>query len=76
MLPARLKNNAREGYVPSVNYAVKEAIESYVVQIDKEHLYRQMKEAAEDPKFIGDLDDSMAHFAYADYEAMQGKKKR
>ncbi len=72
----RLKEHAREGCVPSVNSAVKEAIESYVVQIDKENLYKQMKEAAENPAFIDDLESTMADFSYVDDEATGEKKKQ
>ena len=71
----RLKKHAQEGYIPSVNSAVKEAIESYVVQIDKEYLYSQMKEAAENPDFVDDLETKMADFSYVDYETTREKKK-
>ncbi len=71
----RLKKHAREGYIPTVNSAVKEAIESYVVQIDKEYLYRQMKEAADNPDFVEDLETTMADFSYVDYETTREKKK-
>ncbi len=74
-LLGRLKKYAQKGYVPSVNSAVKEAIESYVVQIDKEYLYRQMKEAAESPDFVDDLEATMADFSYVDYETTREKKK-
>jgi predicted DNA-binding protein len=72
----RLKKHAQKGYVPSVNSAVKEAIETYVVQIDKEYLRRQMEEAAENPDFINDLESTMADFSYADYETTGDKKKK
>lgn len=35
----RLKEYASSGDVHSVNFAVREAIETYVVKIDKENLY-------------------------------------
>jgi len=72
----RLKKYAQKGYVSSVNSAVKEAIESYVVQIDKEYLYKQMKEAAENPVFVDDLEATMVGFSYVDYENTQEKKKK
>ncbi len=72
----RLKKHAQKGYVSSVNSAVKEAIESYVVQIDKEYLYRQMKEAAENLDFVEDLETTMADFSYVDYETTREKKKK
>jgi len=72
----RLKIHAQKGYVPSVNSAVRKAIESYVVQIDKENLYKQMKEAAENPAFIDDLESTMADFSYVDDETTGEKKKQ
>lgn len=72
----RLKKHAKKGYVPSVNSAVKEAIEVYVVQIDKEYLYRQMKEAAENPDFVDDLETTMADFFYVDFETNRENKKK
>jgi len=72
----RLKNHAQKGYVASVNSAVKEAIESYVVQIDKKYLYKQMKEAAENPDFVDDLETTMAAFSYVDFETTREKKKK
>lgn len=71
----KLKDHASEGNVPSVNYAVKEAIETYVVKIDKENLYKQMKKAAEDPLFLEDLESTMTAFSAADFETTREKKK-
>jgi len=70
----RLKKHSQKGYVPSVNSAVKEAIESYVVKVDKKYLYNQMKEAAENPDFVEDLEAAMADFSYVDYETTREKK--
>ncbi len=75
-LMERLKKHAQKGYVYSVNSAVKEAIESYVVQIDKKYLYRQMKEAADNPDFVYDLETAMADFSYVDYETTREKKNK
>lgn len=72
----RLKKHAQKGYVPSVNSAVKEAIESYVAKVDKEHLYCQMKEAAENPDFVEDLEAAMTDFSYVDYETTREKKNK
>ena len=71
----RLKEHANEGKVPSVNSAVKEAIETYVVKIDKENLYQQMKKASEDPLFMEDLESAMADFSEVDFETIQEKKE-
>jgi predicted DNA-binding protein len=39
----KLKKFSNDGYVLSVNAAVKEAIESYVKKLEKQHLYASMK---------------------------------
>lgn len=65
----RLKEYSSSGYVPSVNSAVKEAIESYVKDIEKQKLYDEMKAASQDPLFMADLEDSMNYFSYTDFEA-------
>ncbi len=71
----KLKEHAHEGYVSSVNSAVKEAIESYVVKVDKENLYKQMEQASEDPLFMEDLESTMADFSQLDFETLRDKKE-
>jgi predicted DNA-binding protein len=65
----KLKYYSNEGQVPSVNAAVKEAIETYVKIIEKQHLYIQMKEAAQDPMFMEDLESTINAFSYSDFDA-------
>jgi predicted DNA-binding protein len=69
----KLKEFSSEGYVPSVNAAVKEAIESYVKILEKQSLYMSMKEAAKDPMFIKDLEETIKDFNYSDFEATKEK---
>jgi len=71
----KLKRYSTDGYIPSVNAAVKEALESYVKQMDKQTLYNQMKPASQDPMFIKDLEEVMNDFSYADFEATKENKK-
>lgn len=68
-LHQKLKQYSTEGYVPSVNAAVKEALESYVKEIEKQHLYKKMKEASQDSMFMEDLKKSMDDFSFSDFEA-------
>jgi len=68
----KLKQYSTEGHVPSVNAAVKEAIEEYVITIEKQTLYKEMKEAAEDAIFMEDLESAMNDFSYSDFEAGKG----
>ncbi len=70
----KLKKYSGEGHISSVNSAVKEALESYVKNIEKKHLYMQMQEAAKDPMFMEDLESVMYDFSYSDYEATRESK--
>jgi predicted DNA-binding protein len=70
-LLSRLKKYSKEGEVPSVNAAVKEAIEEYVKSIDKQALAKKMQAAAKDPLFMEDLEEVMQDFASVDLEAMK-----
>lgn len=72
----KLKHYSIEGYVPSVNAAVKEAIEAYVRVIEKQNLYIEMKEAANDPKFMDDLETVMNDFSFSDFEATKENQKQ
>ncbi len=71
----KLKKFSNEGYVPSVNSAVKEAIEAYVKLLEKQNLYLKMKEASKDSMFMEDLENVMHDFSYSDYEATKEKDK-
>ncbi len=65
----KLKKYSNEGDVSSVNAAVKEALEEYVIIKEKQNLYKKMKEAAKDKKFMEDLESAMNDFSYCDFEA-------
>lgn len=65
----KLKKYSHDGQVSSVNAAVREAIEFYVKQLEKQKLYNQMKAAAQDPMFMKDLQETMNDFYYSDFEA-------
>ncbi len=65
----KLKKYSNQGCIPSVNAAVKEAIETHVKLIEKQNLYMEMKDASEDPMFIKDLESVMYDFSYTDFEA-------
>jgi predicted DNA-binding protein len=64
----KLKEFAKNDYIPSLNAGVKEALEEYTRTIEKEILKNKMMEAAKDPLFMQDLTDSMNSFDYADKE--------
>lgn len=77
-LPIELVDKIREysknGYISSMNFAVKEALESYVKDLDKEKLYKEMKKASNDPLFLSDLSQTMNDFSYTDSEQIKGEK--
>jgi len=64
----KYREYADKNYVPSVNAAVKEALEDYARKIEKEKLYQTMSEAAVDPMFVKDLEESMEAFEVSDNE--------
>ncbi len=64
----KVREYSNEGYVPSVNFAVKEAIEYYVKSLDKQKLYEEMKKASNDPLFLSDLNEVIDDFFNIDYE--------
>lgn len=55
----KYKGYAEMKYIPSVNSAVREAMEQYGKRIEKERLQREMLAASKDPMFVQDLDESM-----------------
>lgn len=63
-----LKNIVKTGRARSVNSAVREAIELYSAEKEKENLKEEMKSASKDPLFLKDLDNSMGSFRTSDGE--------
>ena len=63
-----LKNIVKTGRARSVNSAVREAIELYSAEKEKENLKEEMKSASKDPLFLKDLDNSMDSFRTSDGE--------
>jgi len=64
----KLKEYAKNQDIPSLNAGVKEALEEYSKKIEKEKLRKRMAEAAQDPLFMKDLEDSMRDFEDSDAE--------
>jgi hypothetical protein len=67
-LVEKLREFSEKNYIPSVNSAVREALQLYSKTIEKENLYKEMKEASEDPLFMEDLNESMDVFKISDDE--------
>ena len=68
----KLKEFAKNNYIPSLNAGVKEALEEYTKMVGKEILKIKMTEAANDPLFIKDLNESMNAFENSDKELSGG----
>lgn len=66
-----LKILAEKKVIPSVNFAIREAIESYIVQTKKELYEKQMQEASKDRNFIKRTYESHKDFSFADGEVNQ-----
>lgn len=64
----KLKEFAKNNYIPSLNAGVKEALEEYTKTVEKEILKSKMMEAAKDPLFLQDLNDCMSAFEHSDKE--------
>ena len=63
-----LKALAEKKVIPSVNYAIREAIEEYIVKTKKELYGEQMKKAARDELFMKRTIDSDKDFCLIDGE--------
>ena len=74
-LLSKLKDYSNNGYITSVNSAVKDALETYLKSLEKQKLYNDMKVAASDPMFMDDLTNSMNDFNYTDFELTKELEK-
>jgi predicted DNA-binding protein len=64
----QLKELSRKRVVNSVNAAVREAIEQYILKLKKETYKKELSEAVNDPEFIKRNDDIKSDFEIADQE--------
>lgn len=64
----RLRTLADQKRIPSVNSVVREAVEEYVTNLEREDFRQAMAEAARDPEFIRDLRETEEAFRHADAE--------
>jgi Arc/MetJ-type ribon-helix-helix transcriptional regulator len=66
-----LKRAVKDGYARSVNFAVREAVASYISKIEKEKLRKEMESASKDPLFLKDTKRSMEDFKTSDRETAE-----
>jgi len=71
----KLRSFAKEHYIPSVSAGVKEALEEFVREVEKDMLKNKMIEASKDPLFMQDLNESMNAFEYSDKETFGGTEE-
>lgn len=74
-LMEKYKDYAKDHHIPSVNAGVKEALEEYAVKIEKDKLKKEMQEAARDPLFIQDLEESMKAFEDSDIDTARRQRE-
>lgn len=63
-----LKALVEKKVIPSVNYAIREAIEEYIAQTKKQMYEKQMQEAAEDERFQKRTIGCNREFTFVDSE--------
>lgn len=68
----KLRSYVEEDYISSLNSGVREALEQYTTKMDRMKFKKAMEQAAQDPLFIKDVEDSMKDFEKADYEIIRG----
>ena len=74
-LPASLVDKLRvlagSKRVQSANAAVREAVERYIVDLEREDFRRAMESAASDPEFLRDVETVEYDFRHADRESAE-----
>ena len=65
----KIRNYAKNDYIPSINAGVKAVLEIYSEKIEKEKLRKEMEKASDDPLFMKDLRKNMDAFKTSDDEA-------
>lgn len=64
----KLRTLAKNNRISSANAAVREALEDYIANIEREDFRQALEHAANDPEFIRDITDTEAAFQSADDE--------
>jgi len=74
-LVEKFKGYAEKECIPSVNAGVREAMEQYVVRLDRELFRREMEQASKDPQFMKDLEDNVRAFEPSDVSAWKEQEE-
>jgi len=67
----KLRILARTKRVQSANAAVRETVERYIVDLEREDFRRAMEIAASDPEFLRDVETVEYDFRHADRESAE-----
>ena len=68
VLLEELKTLAKDKKIPSVNYAIRQAVDEYLTQLRKQQYEAMMREAAKDEEFIARTMKCTDDFCLADSE--------
>ena len=71
----KLRSYVEDDYIQSLNAGVREALEQYTTKLDKMKFKKTMEQAAQDPLFLKDVEDSMKDFVNTDYENSRGTEE-
>ena len=71
----KLRSYVEEDYIQSLNAGVREAIEQYTTKLDRMKFKKAMEQAAQDPLFIQDIENTMKAFEKIDYEITRGTEE-
>ena len=71
----KIRGYVEEDYIPSLNAGVKEALEEYIVKLDRLKFRKAMEQASKDPLFIKDIENTMAAFEKSDMEITGGTEE-
>lgn len=61
-----LRSLAKSNAIPSVNYAIRQALDDYLAQMRKQQYDQMMKQAAQDPAFVSRTMKCAQDFTFAD----------
>ena len=71
----KIRGYVEDNYIPSLNAGVKEALEEYIVKLDRLKFKKAMEQASKDPLFIKDIENTMAAFEKIDNETAGGSEE-
>ena len=66
----QLKEMAKAKHIPSINFALREALRIYLEQVKKERFNELMKEASKDEEFLERMSECEKDFEFVDNEVV------